>query len=42
MKKQGGQYTCMNEDCSEYLVGKQEGSPLAEALEKKGPKDANL
>jgi hypothetical protein len=42
MKMQGGQNICMNEKCGEYLVGKKEGSPLADALAKKGPKDANL
>lgn len=42
MKRQGGQNICMNEDCPEYLVGKKSNSPLAEALSKKEPKDANL
>ena len=35
MKKQGGQYVCMNESCSEYLMPKSEQkykSPIAKML----------
>ena len=42
MKKQGGQWVCMNEKCEEYLLGKKQGSPLGEALSKMKPKNANL
>ena len=35
MKKQGGQFVCMNDSCGEYLIGKDETklkSPVAQAL----------
>ena len=40
MKKQGGQFTCINESCPEYLVQKKPSkglkSPIAQALAKGG------
>ncbi len=35
MRKRGGQYICMNEDCPNYLVGQETGgAKLADELKK--------